>query len=81
MGQAIGRADDGEELQQYAYPEGGTRVRALHSHAIGEFFGDEFRLGNETFPSMTPKTFLFGEVDELHFLSKYPGKVRTSIDL
>ena len=34
-------------------------------------------MGDETFPSMNPEGYLFGEMSELYFLAQIPGKVST----
>lgn len=33
-------------------------------------------MGKEIFPSIDPEAFLFGEMNDMYFLSKHPGAVR-----
>eukprot|EP00730_Choanoeca_flexa_P007958 TRINITY_DN12416_c4_g7_i2.p1 TRINITY_DN12416_c4_g7~~TRINITY_DN12416_c4_g7_i2.p1 ORF type:complete len:328 (+),score=75.14 TRINITY_DN12416_c4_g7_i2:142-1125(+) len=41
----------------------------------GLYFGNQFTMGNATFQTMTPESFLFGDVAELAWLSRVPGSV------
>ena len=41
----------------------------------GNYFANEFVMGNESFPSMNPEAFLFGDMADLQYLSRFPGSV------
>eukprot|EP00047_Mylnosiga_fluctuans_P013015 m.28865 g.28865 ORF g.28865 m.28865 type:complete len:434 (-) comp4604_c0_seq1:229-1530(-) len=62
MGAGWSRSDSGDAVGAVAFPP-----------ESGPFFGSEFALGQERFPSMDPECFLFGEMADLYFLSKHPA--------
>eukprot|EP00045_Choanoeca_perplexa_P013039 m.145543 g.145543 ORF g.145543 m.145543 type:complete len:416 (+) comp16217_c0_seq28:152-1399(+) len=41
----------------------------------GLYFGNQFTMGGSNFQTMTPESFLFGDVAELAWLSRVPGSV------
>ncbi|EDQ88980.1 uncharacterized protein MONBRDRAFT_8535 [Monosiga brevicollis MX1] len=41
----------------------------------GMYFGNQFTMGGESFQSMSPEAFLFGDISELSWLSRVPGSV------
>ena len=73
----------------YCYPPpNGNRSKLKHcswdpfrgSHLAvfspGAYFGNRFQLGNETFDTTEPESYLFGDNHDLNFLGRRPSQVR-----
>ena len=45
------------------------------THLTGVYFGENFTLAGQEFQTMTPESFLFGDMSDLNFLAQVSGTV------